>query len=98
MRIGNYFEQTEDGFMNAKLPTRGIPYDNTFHNAITYEVSTTQKRYFRSVYSILDFFSQIGGLLSLFASFCLLIITCLNYFGSFQFLMGESFFDRAEIG
>ena len=98
MRIGNYFETTEDGFMNAKLPTRGLPYDNKFQNAITYEVSINQKRYFRSVYSIMDYFSQIGGLLSLFGSFCLLIITCLNYFGSYQYLMGESFYDREEVG
>ena len=94
MSIGNYFKETDKGFKNTRLPTRGIPYNNKYHNMVTYEVSTTHKRYFRSVYSILDFLSEMGGLFTAFGSLCFLVISSLNYFGSYQYLMAESFFNR----
>lgn len=44
------------------MPTRQMPYSNTFHNAITYEMSLNSNVYLRRVYSILDFVSDLGGL------------------------------------
>ena len=92
--IGNYFIETDEGFKNTRLPTRGIPYNNKYQNIVTYEVSTTHNRYFRSVYSILDFLSEMGGLFTAFGSFCFLIINALNHYGSYQYLMAESFYSR----
>ena len=98
MAIGNFAQQTEVGFENTRLPTRGIPYDNTFQNIVTYEVSTTHRQYYRSVYSILDFLSEMGGLFSAFGSLCLLVISSLNFNGSYQYLMRDNFYSRREIG
>ena len=55
-------------------------------------------RYFRVVYSLLDFFSEMGGLFTTFGRLCLLIIAGVNYFGSYQFVMSETFFDRRRFG
>ena len=84
--------------MTTIEPNRDLPYKNRFQNAITYEVTLTLTRYFRRVYSILDFLSEIGGLFSTFTRLFLLIITGLNYFGSYQFVMRELFYDRAGSG
>jgi len=60
-----------------------MPYLNSFQNAVTYEMSLTKNQYYRRVYSILDFASEIGGIFTTFGSAFLLIITGLNYFGSY---------------
>ena len=71
-----------------------MPYKNNYQNALTYELSLDKHFYYRSVYSSLDFLSELGGLFSAFGRFCLLIITAFNYFGSFQFVMADNFFYR----
>ena len=63
--------------------------------AITYELSGDQHFYFRTVYSSLDFLSEIGGLFSSFSRICLVLITGLNYWGSFQFVMADNFYYRS---
>ena len=76
---------------------RSLPYNNLFLNALTYEHSLDKIGYYRSVYSMLDFFSAIGGLFSAFGRTCLLAITALNYFGSFQFVMADNFYYRSGL-
>mmetsp|Transcript_25997 Transcript_25997/g.32415 ORF Transcript_25997/g.32415 Transcript_25997/m.32415 type:complete len:160 (+) Transcript_25997:827-1306(+) len=97
MSIGSIGKETYSGFVKEVQQTRTLPYANTFWNAITYEVSLTQKRYFRTVFSLLEFFSAMGGLFAAFARICLLIITGVNYFGSYQFVMAETFYSRRTL-
>ena len=84
----------DKGFFTELKPTRNLPYSNKFQNAITYEVSLEQRFYYRKVYTSLDFLSEIGGIFSALSRICLVLITGLNYFGSFQFLMGDNFYSR----
>ena len=63
-------------------------------NAVTYEVSLTSNRYFRRVYSIMDFLSELGGLFTALGALFLLIIKGLNYYGSYQFVMAELFYSK----
>ena len=85
----------EHGFFVETLPVRTLPYKNKFQNSITYEMSLDQKYYYRTVYSSLDFLAEIGGLFSAFSKICLIVITTLNYFGSFQFVMADNFYYRS---
>ena len=61
---------------------------------MTYEVNRMSKAYFRRVYTIMDFMSEMGGLFGAFGPLFLLIIVGLNYFGSYQFVMAEVFYNR----
>ena len=72
-----------------------MPYDNQFQNAITFEVSLDQKKYYRTVYGTLDFVAEIGGLFSALGRLCLAIIGTLNFFGSFQFVTASNFYYRS---
>ena len=47
------------------------------------------------VYSSLDFLSELGGLFSAIGRIFLIVITALNYFGSFQFVMADNFYYRS---
>ena len=57
-------------------------------------MSLDQKYHYRIVYSSLDFLAEIGGLFSAFSKICLIVVTALNYFGSFQFVMADNFYYR----
>ena len=72
-----------------------MPYTNKFWTAVTFEVSLDQHYFYRTVYTSLDFLSEIGGLFSAFSRICLIIITGLNYYGSFQFVMADNFYFRS---
>ena len=98
LRDNYWYEQSrhEDiGFTINKELTRNMPYPNTFQNAITFELSLDQESYYRTVYSFLDYLSELGGLFSALGRICLVIATSLNYFGSFQFVMADNFFYRS---
>ena len=71
-------------------------YPNYFQNAVTFEVSLNQKHYIRKVYSLLDYFSELGGLFGFLARIFMFLATSLNYFGSYQFLMAELFYSRSQ--
>lgn len=62
-------------------------------NAVTFEMSLSNNRYFRRIYSIMDIVAELGGMFSAIGSITLLIITGLNYFGSYQFVMAELFYN-----
>ena len=85
----------DSGFYISKKPSRSIPYENRFWTTITFEVSLDQHFYLRTVYSSLDFLSEIGGLFTAFSSICKIIIGALNHYGSFQFVMGDNFYFRS---
>ena len=50
---------------------------------IVYEVSLDQTYYFRMVYSMLDFVSEIGGLFAALSKLSLVAIAVVNMHGSF---------------
>ena len=52
----------------------------------------------RKVPTILDLFSELGGLFTSISRLFLLIISILNYFGSYQFLMAQMFYSKSNIG
>ena len=64
---------------------------------MTFEVTTHQVYYYRRVYKFLDFLSEVGGLFSAFSRICLVIVTSLNYFGSFQYVMADNFYYRGGV-
>ena len=57
-------------------------------------MSIKNKAYFRRVYTIMDYMSEMGGLFGAIGSIFLAIIVGLNYFGSYQFLIAELFYNR----
>ena len=69
------------------LPGRDMPYNNRFHNAITYEVSLVNHTYNRRVVNILDYLSEMGGLFNALKIIFYLVVAGLNYYGSYQYLM-----------
>ena len=85
----------KNGFKMERKPTRNIPYKNNFQNAVTFELDLGQTEYFRKVYTSLDFLSELGGLFSALGRLALLVISSLNYFGSFQFVMADNFYYRS---
>ena len=62
--VGNLVVDETSGFNLEKSETRILPYANRMWNSITYEMSLTRRAYSRTVYSFLDFLSDIGGLFS----------------------------------
>ena len=84
-----------DGFFSENKPTRTLNYeDNNFLNAVTFEVSTDHTVYKRKVYNILEFLSKLGGLFGAFAKVCIIFISIVNFFGAYQFLMAETFYNQ----
>ena len=65
------------------MPNRELPYKNLFQNAVTFEMSLNQKQYFRRVYSLLDFLSDVGGLYSAVSPICMLLIVLMNFNSSY---------------
>ena len=89
MSIGDLRSDEIDGFEVRDVTTRFLPYDNTFWNSITYELSLTRHSYTRTVTTIFDFLGTIGGLfsaISLFFTFC---IAAIMYRGSYMKLTNE---------
>jgi len=50
-----------------------------------------RRDYFRNVYSILDYVSDLGGLYGAISPFCVILLGVLNFWSSYQFLMGDLF-------
>ena len=84
----------EDGWRYERSPNRLIPYKNNWQNDITIELTLNQEKWDRRVYSLLDFFSDLGGLYGAIAAFFAGIISIINYFSSYQFIMVDLFVDK----
>ena len=70
-------------------------------NSVTFEMNMTKKIYLRSVYSSLDFVSDIGGLFGALMPLFTAILTTFNFYASYQFIMHDLFTSRQsskEIG
>ena len=80
------------------MPTRLMPWRNQFQNAITFEMNLNKKKYFRSVYSFLDFLSDLGGLFGATRPIILAILTVFNLYASYQFIMHELFIHSVKKG
>merc|ERR1712051_168998 len=87
--VGSLFSDKVMGFENFQAPTRTLPYKNLFINSITFEMSLSQIEYKRTVYSFLDFLSDLGGLFGTLGPFCGIIVTVFQYRGSYLNLMKE---------
>ena len=57
-------------------------------------MSLSQKEYVRSVYTIINLASDLGGLFTVIRALCLITIIASSSFGSYHFLMAELFVDR----
>ena len=77
------------GFETLQAPSRTLPYKNLFVNSITFEMSLSQIEFKRTVYSTLDFLSDLGGLFGTLGPFCSIIVTIFMYRGSYLRLMKD---------
>lgn len=68
-----------------------MPYNNTFHNAVSFELNPNRVVYYRRVFSLLNWLAEIGGLIGVSKSVCLFIVATLHYRGVYQFLMADLF-------
>lgn len=87
--VGSLFNDKVVGFENYQAPSRILPYNNLFMNAITFEMSLSQIEYKRTVYSFLDFLSDLGGLFGILVPLCTVIVTIFQYRGSYLRLMKD---------
>ena len=88
--------ENEKGFYSVRQPSRQIPYINNWKNAITIEMSMDRRVYSRKVYAVLDFVSDVGGLFGAISPICILILALVNFWSSYQFLMGDLFVERGK--
>ena len=65
------------------MPTRTMPYTNRMQNAITFEMNLSKKIFYRSVYSSLDFISDIGGLFGAIQPLALAVLLIFNFYASY---------------
>ena len=73
--VGSIQVDQVNGFDKIVAPSRIMPYKNKMHNSITYEMSLSRVEYTRTVYSILDFLRDIGGLFAALGPFFGIIVT-----------------------
>ena len=71
----------ETGVTIDKQLTRDMPYNNTFHNAVSFELNPNRVVYYRRVFSLLNWLAEIGGLIGVSKSVCLFIVATLHYRG-----------------
>lgn len=83
--------ELREGFFTKRLPNRQLQYKNKWKNAITFELSMERLDYKRKVYSILDFFSDLGGLYGAITPICVILLVVCNFWSNYQFLMHDLF-------
>ena len=91
MPTGDLATQKDRIFKYIDHPTRFLPYNNTFHNAVTYELSNANVTLTRSVYGILDWLRDIGGLWGALYAICVGLVAIIHFQGTNMFLMTEMF-------
>ena len=77
--VAGLFTHFDSGFQYLQMPMRTLPYTNYMQNAVTFEMNLTKKMYYRSVYSSLDFISDIGGLFGALMPLFTAILTIFNF-------------------
>ena len=71
------------GFIVKSQPSRPMPYQDSWINSLTFEVSSDRQTYYRQVYSILDFFSDVGGLFGAVSPIFIVIVSLTNLWGQY---------------
>ena len=92
--VGDILVENLKGFKTQRMPNRELPYPNRMWNAITYELSQDQIKYYRNVYSFLDLMSDVGGLYGSISPICVTMVFFLQYRSSYQFVMNDMFVER----
>ena len=92
--FGGFRVDKREGYEVEREPSRELPYLNNFWNAITYEVSLTQIKYFRRVYTVFDFLADLGGLFGALTPIFTAIVFCVQYRSSYQFVMADVFLEK----
>ena len=82
--VGNFQQDEEEGFDVDVEISRVLPYENLFWNAITFEVSSAQYETTRTVYMIMDFLKDIGGLFTAIEKIFGAIVIILQYRGMYM--------------
>ena len=89
-------DEESEGFYLTRQPSRPLPYKNNWQNSITFELSMDRKDYTRKVYSILDFFSDVGGLFGAIRPIFTIVLGVISFWSSYQFLMGDLFVESNQ--
>ena len=87
--IGDLLQDIEDGFDLKVTETRLLPYINSFQNSITFEMSLQRNEVSRTVYSLMDFLGDLGGLFSALGPFFGTLVAVLQYRGMYMQLVNH---------
>ena len=77
------FRKEEQGFSYNIGDGREINWSATAQTIVSFEVSRTQKNYFRQVDTIFDLLATLGGFFSAFALICHSLVSALQFYGSY---------------
>ena len=83
--------EERSGFFLEQYPSRVLTYKNRWQNAITIEMNLDSRMYHRKVYSWGDYISDMGGLFGALSPICMSILTIVNFYSAYQFLMDDLF-------
>ena len=64
---------------------------------MTYELSSTRTIYYRQVYGLLGWLSEIGGLFGAVSAISYMLVAVLQYRGVYMFLMSELYYAPSKI-
>lgn len=85
--LGIHLEDESDQiFTVIDDPLRILPYNNTFQNAVTFEISENKKILTRVDYGVLDWLSDIGGLYKILQMGVLMLVLMMNEHGPTLFV------------
>ena len=84
LSVSNFLTEYDEGFTIASGGVRSIISNNRMQNTITYEVSMKKIEYTRSIYGMLDYLADIGGLFAALGPLCKVFITIFQYRGSYM--------------
>ena len=71
---GSLITEHDGIFTFHERPTRILPYQNLFHNSVTFELSDTRTIFYRTVYSFLDWLRDLGGLYGAISAICIAMV------------------------
>ena len=73
----------EHGFYLEQNANRGLSYKNRWQNALTLELDLDNIEYHRQVYTILDYFSDVGGLFGAVSPIFMTLLAVFNFYSSY---------------
>ena len=73
--VGGILDEKENAYFVENGQNRLLPYKNNIQNAITFEISLTERSFIRTVYTFLDLLKDVGGLFGALAPLCTLLVT-----------------------